>query len=349
MNYAPMIRAIAGADEEPVTLLPRDARQLFAAMLEGGLPDLELGALLMALGTKALPQWALLALDAALADSVLPLVPPVCDSDQASPLVLPAYGGTRLQRNLTPLLALLLRSLHVPVLVHGTLEGHGRVASAYVFRELGIMPCMTLSQARRALDQYGIAFVPTGVIAPGLAQVMSLRTRTGISGLCHVMAALIDPFGGAGLRVVTAGSRRDLGVLRDVLMASGRSALLMAGSEGEPFADPRRRPRLEWLRDGMAMTLFEQEHAHEGREEAVPHDVGLRATASHICQVLDGSLAVPQPIANQLACCVYAAGHAADFNQAKAIVAVATRSLASSGAILGWNTFPGVDQAAWQR
>ena len=329
MNYAPMIRAIAGADEEPVTLAPQDARQLFAAMLEGGLPDLELGALLVALGARALPQWAMLAFDAALADNVLPLPVPNFDGGHVRPLVIPAYGGAKQQRNLTALLALLLQRLRVPVLVHGTLEGNGRIATAYVFRELGIMPCMTLSQASASLDQYALAFVPTGVIAPGLAQVMSLRKRTGVTGLCQAMAALIDPFNGTGMRMVTAEGARDQERLRELLLASGQDALFTVGTEGEVFADPRRRPRVELIGDGAAMMLFEQEHVHEEAAEAASGDLSPRATAAYIRQVLEGSAALPLPIANQLACCLYATGHAEDFNQAKAIVAVATRSLAA--------------------
>lgn len=329
MNYAPLIRAIAGADEEQLVPPPQDAKQLFAAMLEGGLPDLELGALVVALSRRTLPQWAMLAFDAALTDSVLQLARPMYDSDDARPLVIPAYGGAKLQLNLTPLLVLLAQRLRMPVLVHGTLEGNGRIATAYVFRELGIMPCMTLSQARNALDRREPVFVPTGVIAPGLAQIMSLRKRTGITGLCHAMAALIDPFGGAGLRLVTAEDSRDLGLLRELLLASGQNALFMAGTEGEVFANPRRRPRVELLRDGTAMMLFEQEHAHKDAMDAMSTDVGPRATADYIRQVLDGSMALPPPIANQLACCLFAAGHAGDFNEAKAIVAVAMRSLAA--------------------
>jgi hypothetical protein len=37
---------------------------------------------------------------------------------------------------------------------------------------------------------------------------------------------------------------------------------------------------------------------------------------------------MPVPIANQLACCLYGTGYAQDLNQAKAIAAVETGSLA---------------------
>jgi anthranilate phosphoribosyltransferase len=44
--------------------------------------------------------------------------------------------------------------------------------------------------------------------------------------------------------------------------------------------------------------------------------------------VLDGHSPLPQPLANQLACCLYASGYADDFNQAKAIVAVEANGVA---------------------
>ena len=46
-------------------------------------------------------------------------------------------------------------------------------------------------------------------------------------------------------------------------------------------------------------------------------------------QRLDSSVALPQPVVNQLACCLYGAGYAEDFNQAKAMAAVETGSLAA--------------------
>src|SRR5260370_302087 len=46
------------------------------------------------------------------------------------PVVTPAYGGALHQPNLTPLVAFILQRLGIPVLIHGTLEGHGRIATA---------------------------------------------------------------------------------------------------------------------------------------------------------------------------------------------------------------------------
>ena len=129
------------------------------------MPELELGAILIALRMKpeALPE--LLGFHGALNDRLCRLSAP---SGKAQPVVLPSYNGARDQPNLLPLLALLLQRFGVPVLMHGPLNGNGRIASVYILRELGIMPCVSRAQAQQALDTSGIAFAPTAVLAPEL-------------------------------------------------------------------------------------------------------------------------------------------------------------------------------------
>jgi anthranilate phosphoribosyltransferase len=58
------------------------------------------------------------------------------------------------------------------------------------------------------------------------------------------------------------------------------------------------------------------------------HD--LKDTAHWISGVLEGRIPMPVPIANQFACCLYGTGYAQDLNQAKAIAAVETGSLAAA-------------------
>lgn len=53
-------------------------------------------------------------------------------------MVLPSYNGARKQANLTPLLALLLAKVGLPVVVHGVLDDSTRVTSAEIFRATGV-------------------------------------------------------------------------------------------------------------------------------------------------------------------------------------------------------------------
>jgi anthranilate phosphoribosyltransferase len=318
MSYAALIRTLA-CGGEPRELAPEDAALVFGAMLDGGVPELELGALLVALRTKGESPGELLGAYHALAARVHQLQP-----QAAGPrvVVIAAGEGTRGQPNLTPLVALALRRLGVPVLVHGALEGHGRVAAAYVFRELGVLPSATLAQAQAALDRDKLAFVPTAVFAPGLAALQALRSRLGVRTTAHLLARLVDPLPGASVRLVGASDAGERARLREVLLATGERAIVLAGAGDEPFADPRQRPQLELVDDGAVTVLFGEEHASVDGPAAAPEARGAKSTAAGIRRVLDGAAPLPLPIVNEIACCLYGAGLAADLNQAKAIVAV---------------------------
>lgn len=327
MNYAQLISGLVepGPEDESSS---EALQQAFAAMLDGGVPELELGAVLAALASRPVSATMLQAAGYALSSRVFSLPWPEA-STGPQPVVMPAYGAVRGQHNLTPLLASVLQRLHVPVLVHGLLEGHGGVASAYVFRELGVLPCSSLAQAADVLQRDGLAFVPTGALSPGLAQLLSLRNRLGATPIVQAMALLLDPFGGAGMRMIGADDVVQQAALRGVLLADEGAALLTRGTEGEVFVSPRRRPRIELIRNGLATVLFDQEGTHD--EEAAPEgDHSPRATAAWTRRVLEGAATLPLPLLNQLACCLFAAGHAGDLNKAKAIVAVEARSLATA-------------------
>lgn len=324
MSYAALIRTLA-CRVDGQDLAPEDAALVFGAMLDGGVPELELGALLVALRMKGESPGELLGAYEALAARVHQLHPP-----PAGPrtVVIGAGEGTRSQPNLIPLVALVLRRLGVPVLVHGALEGHGRVAAAYVFRELGVLPCGTLAQAQGVLDRDEVAFVPTAVFAPGLAALQSLRSRLGVRSTAHLLARLVDPLPGASLRLVGAADPAERAQLREVLLATGERAILLAGADDEPFADPRQRPELELVDDGAGRVLFGEEHPSVEAPAAAPEARGAKAAAGTIRRILEGAAPLPQPIVNEIACCLYGAGLTDDLNHAKAIVAVAAHAKA---------------------
>ncbi|MEI6302023.1 MAG: DNA-binding protein YbiB [Betaproteobacteria bacterium] len=332
MSFERYIKEIGRGTNGSHDLGTEDAHQLFGAMLDGGVPDLELGAILLALRVKTESVPELLGFARAAAERVHRLQMPA-GAGEVRPVVIASYNGARRQPNLTPLVALLLQRMGLPVLVHGTLEGQGRVASAYIFRELGILPCATLGQAQAAMDNDRLAFVPTAVLAPGLANLLSLRSRLGVRNSGHTVAKLIDPFvggGGNSLKLVSVTHPEVLLKLREYFIATGDTALLMRGTEGEPYANPRRRPKIEFFRDGAGQVLFEQEHTPADQLVQLEQNIDAKATAEYIRKVMGGTAHLPLPIVNLLACCLHGAGYTTDFNQAKAIVAVETRSVAAA-------------------
>lgn len=327
MSLAALIHDIAGRHDAAGRLGEDEARQLYGAMLDGGVPELELGAILSALYMKSESPAELMGFYRAIAERLYLLDMP---SGGLRPVVIPSYSGTRSQINLTPLLALLLQHFGIPVLLHGTLEGNGGVATAYILRNLGVMPSATLAQAQRMLGEKHLVFVPTAVLSPGLATLLTLKNRLGICNSAHLMIKLVDPFAGEGLRLVSAGEPDELRRLHEFLAATGANALLLQSTEGEPFANPDRRPQLVCFREGEAQVLFEAEAEHIKGLSGLPDAVDATATADWIRLVLKGEAPMPLPLVNQLACCLYASGYTQDMNQAKAIAAVETGSLAAA-------------------
>ena len=324
MNVAKAIRKLIDRGGRADELSEQEAHEIFAAILDGGIADLELGGIVVALHANHITLPQLLGFHSALAERRFRLDPP---SSAARPVVLGSGPGTLDQPNLLPLLALMLQQLGVPVLVHGALHGDGRVASAHVFRELGVMPCVHLSQAQTQLVEHKLAFVPTAVLAPGLSWLLGLRNRLGLDSVAGTVAKLVDPFDGEALIVIPASEEAERAVLREFLQVKPSNALMLEATEGEAFADPRRRPNLEYFRDGEREVLFEAEGAPIKNLASRPLRIDAASTALWIRRAIGGEAALPLPLVNQIACCLYGSGYVRDMNQAKAIAAVETGSL----------------------
>jgi len=302
----------------------QDAHVLGAALFDGGLAELETGAVLAAFALNPPGDEVLAGLRVALLERVFRLRAP---GGAPRPVAIASYGGTREHANLVPLVALRLARFGVPVLIHGALTGGGRTGAAQVLRELGVMPCAQHAQAQTALEEGRIAFVPTAVVAPGLARLVALRARLGREGVLGLLDQLLDPFGGEGV-LMAAAAEAALPQLREQLVVAGDRAVLLQGTEGEAFADPLQRPRIELVESGTTTVLFDAERGAVRGASALPPASDVAATAAWTHAALAGQMPLPLPIVNQIACCLYASGYTHDLTQAKAIVAVETGSLA---------------------
>jgi len=313
MSYATLIRQIEAGEG----LGYLDARALLAALLDGGVPELETAALLVGLHQHDPGLDAWLGMHAALAERMPAFVAP---GGPFRTVVLPAYHGVRSHPHLTPLLALLLRSFDIPVLIHGTLDGGGGTAAAYVLRELGVMPCSSVQQVNTALRVEGLAFAPVALLSPGLAALLALRARLGLDSLAARLAVMADPLGDTSLRVTPVETAADFASMQGVLEALGGHALLLQGCEGEAFADPQQRPDMLLVRNGQSEQVYTSQSGVSAPTNLPGADA--RATGAWIDTLMRDHLALPMPIRNQLAVCLYAAGYTDDLNQARAITAI---------------------------
>jgi anthranilate phosphoribosyltransferase len=302
-DLARWIREIGRGARAARDLPAEDARALCGAMLEGSVPPLELGAILLAYRLKGETLAELMGFMTAIDARVARLEAP---GEGLRPVVLPTYNGARRLPNLTPLLALLLRRYGVPVLLHGMVDdaqGFGRVMTAAILWELGIEPASSLEDAQRRLSRDAIAYVPTEMLSPALASLLLLRERMGVRSVAHTLAKLIDPFGGRGFRVVAVTHPDYLARMHEFLAATHANALLMRGTEGEPFANPRRQPQLEAFENGVAQVLFESD-TERSSPPALPDAIDAPTTAAWTAAAVAGEIPIPEPIVNELACCL---------------------------------------------
>jgi anthranilate phosphoribosyltransferase len=161
--------------------------------------------------------------------------------------------------------------------------------------------------AEARLKRSGVAYVPTSVLSPGLARLLATRERIGLRSSAHTLVKLVDPFGGRAVRVVSVSHPDYLARMREVLAATRADAMLLRGTEGEPFANPKRCPPIEVFLQGEVARCVDAEDGAIETIPALPASSDAEATAEWIDAALAGSQAVPAPIVQQLGCLLEAA------------------------------------------
>lgn len=283
-----------------------DAHDLYQAMLDGRVSDLELGAILLSMRIKGESIEEIAGFLDAAEGSFEPLTAP---PGQYAPVCIPSYNGARKMANLTPLLAMLLAREGVPVLVHGVVTDPGRVTSAEVFAALDITPARHRAEAEEAMAQGHVAFITIDALAPKLAYQLSLRRRLGVRNSTHTLVKIMQPFVGPALRLVSYTHPEYLEMLAEYFTTAapvGRGdAFLMRGTEGETVANANRAQQIDWFHDHQR-TLLVPRDAPTDIVAAAPEARDAGPTAEWILRALRGEEPVPASIAEQVSQCVQA-------------------------------------------
>jgi anthranilate phosphoribosyltransferase len=293
MNLPAMIKEIGRGAKGARSLTAEQAEALFGAMLDGEVPDLELGAIIIALRVKSESLDELIgfkrAMDARCAQVMVP--------DGPRCVVLPTYNGARRQANLMPVLAQLIAREGVPVLIQGRHDFDSRTSPFELLAALGITPAASVEEAATRLANSHISCLQLETLLPGLAQL--LRLRFGVRGSGHTMAKLLDPCPGRSVRVVAVTHPEYLERMHDFLIQDGGVAMLLRGTEGEAFANPRRRPRMEVFVHGTASAARAAEEGGAPPLAGLPDVPGVADNAALIRDMLEGRAAIPQPVLDQ--------------------------------------------------
>jgi anthranilate phosphoribosyltransferase len=301
---ARFIKEIGRGQKGARSVSREDARELYAAMLDGRVSDLELGGLLLAMRIKGESCDELAGFLESAEASFAPLPAPPGDF---APVVIPSYNGSRKLPNLTPLLALLLAREGVPVLVHGVSSDPGRVTTAEIMVALGLPVAASGADVLGAAAQGKPAFMPIEALAPGLARMLSLRAVLGVRNSTHTLVKILQPFAGPALRLVSYTHPEYLETLGEYFVtaapAARGDAFLMRGTEGETVANPHRAQRIDWFHGGERTLLVERDAPTDELAE-LPEGRDAAGTAEWIARALRGEVPVPGPIAAQVAQCV---------------------------------------------
>lgn len=308
-SFAHIIKEIGRGKQHARDMDTGQARALFDAMLGDEVPGLELGGILIALRIKGEAPEEMLGFYQSMQAGAVRLTPP---PGGRLPVVIPSYNGARKQANLTPLLALMLCRAGLPVLVHGVSSDPGRVTSAEIFARMGIPP----SAPDGLRWEAGLpVFMPVEQLAPEMARLLALRWRMGVRNSAHTLIKLLDPFAGDSVRITSVSHPDYISRMASLFNHTGATALLLNGTEGEPYANPLRCPPMHLCRQGELNTLVEREAGKDCTPEALAAAKDAETTALWIQDCLDGRAAIPYNLRLQAAACLVAAGEVRTLEQ----------------------------------
>ncbi len=297
MQFAPLIKEIGRGVKGARDMDQATAEALFGAILDGAVPDMELGAILLSLRIKGECEPELAGFERAMQARTAHITIP----DGPRCVLLPTFNGARKQANLLPLVALLLAREGVPVLIHGRHDFDSRQSPFELLAALGLPLADSVEQASQQLQASRLACLPLAALNPGLDALMALRPRLGVRNSGHSVAKLLDAAPGRSVRVVAVTHPEYLISMGDALTgltAGGGRALLMRASEGEAYAHLRRKAQLYGYADGQRIELHPADT--EDMDWPLSDACEAAANAALIRAMLDGSEAVPPRINEQV-------------------------------------------------
>nr|WP_315467642.1 DNA-binding protein YbiB [uncultured Undibacterium sp.] len=303
---AAYIKEIGRGKEGARDLSREDAYQLYAAMLDARVSDLQMGGILLAMRIKGESIDEIAGFLDAAEDRMQKLDAPT-DREYA-PIVIPSYNGARKRPNLTPLLAMLLAREGAPVLVHGLTQDPGRVSSAEIFAALNVDLAQSTEQAQQHLMLRNLAFVPISVLAPSMNTILLMRQVLGLRNSTHTLVKILQAFNQVALRL-TSYTHPEYQIMLDryfrELAPHDRGAvLLMRGSEGETVASTGRAQQIDSYHLGVCKTVQTTASQLIAEPEGLPEGLDAISTAKWIVEVLEGNIPVPANIAQQVQHCL---------------------------------------------
>jgi len=290
MGIGHYIKEIGRGKDGAKALSRHQAADLLGQILDDSVSDLEVGAFCLAMRIKGETPEEM----AGFLDAVHARLNALPQLGQRPTVVIPCYNGARKLPALAPLLALLLCQQGVRVCVHGTPTEISRTTSFEVLEALGYKTLTAVDQA-----QAGLNLVPTEVLSPALKKLLDVRRVVNLRNPAHSLVKLMNPCQGSAL-IVSSYTHPEYAVsMAQTFKLTEAAAFLLRGTEGEPVADARRTPQMDFFHGGSTQTV---QAAQAGALQSIPElpQPNAAETAAYIEDVLKQKREVPAPIALQV-------------------------------------------------
>jgi anthranilate phosphoribosyltransferase len=290
MGIGHYIKEIGRGKDGARSLTREQAADLIGQVLDAKVTDLEVGAFCLAMRIKGETPEEM----AGFLDAVHARLNALPQLGQQPTVVIPCYNGARKLPALAPLLALLLCQQGVRVCVHGTATENSRTTSFEVLEALGYKTLTAVDQA-----QAGLNLVPTEVLSPALKKLLDVRRVVNLRNPAHSLVKLMNPCQGSAL-IVSSYTHPEYALsMAQTFKLTQASAFLLRGTEGEPVADARRTPQMDFFHGGSTQTV---QAAQAGALQSIPElpQPNAAETAAYIEDVLKQKSEVPAPIAIQV-------------------------------------------------
>ncbi len=256
--FAQVLRIVGRGPTLSRALAVEEAEAAMAAILDGAVDELQLGAFLLCLRTRG-ESAAEIAGFARAARARLPDARGLeVDLDW------PSYADAHKQLPWFLLAARLVALAGVRVLLHGV-EGEGPAGTRAGLAALGIAPAGSLAEAADRLDREGLAYLPLELLSPRLTALLALKPRLGVRTAVNSLVRALDP-ARARARLVGVFHPPYLQLHAEVEEILGGRCAVLKGGGGEAQRNPEKPCRVLRIEDG------------ERREEIWP---ALVAAGSH--------------------------------------------------------------------
>ncbi len=204
-----------------------EAEALFGQMLDGGMSDEAIGAILVKMANRGETAEEVAGAVRAMRARMIPVSAPANAID-----VCGTGGDGQHSLNVSTAVSLVVAACGVPVAKHGNRAASSKAGTADTFEALGLNLARASEQASETLADIGIAFLFAQAHHPALARVAPIRKALGRRTIFNLTGPLANP-AGVTRQLVGVAHPSLIALYRDAMQLLGaEAALIVSGAEG---------------------------------------------------------------------------------------------------------------------